>query len=49
MRGYILVRIIYIDMENKENNPKDVAATVTADSDTKKEETKKEEPAKPEQ
>ena len=34
-------------MENKENKPTETA-TVSADSETKKEETKKEEPAKTE-
>jgi hypothetical protein len=36
-------------MENKENKPTVEPATVTADSDTKKEEHKKDEPAKTEQ
>jgi len=42
VRVYI-VEVIYIDMENKENNP-----TVTIDSDNKKEEPKKEESTKKE-
>ena len=42
MRVYI-AEVIYIVMENKENNP-----TVTVDSDNKKEEPKKEESTKKE-
>lgn len=48
MRRYIWGVTIYIDMENKEIKPTAESATVTADSDTKKEEPKKEEPKKEE-
>ena len=42
----LIVKVTYIDMENKENNPTTAACTVTEENDSKKDEPKKDESAK---
>ena len=42
----LIVKVTYVDMENKENNPTTAACTVTEENDSKKDEPKKDESAK---